>query len=96
LPILALDRNKAHVGTLYRFPDPRCIGPVGLDEGAHEPSGNQADFVTRLAQLPRPVVGTPAGLHGNETRLSIGEELRQSLAPDLPAVNLARLPVHPM
>ena len=72
-----LDRHEPHAwptGGLADGLSVGCVGLVTLDVGFHVLRWDQAHFVAKPNQLPRPMVSTRARLHGDQAARLLGEE----------------------
>ncbi len=77
LLLARLDRNEPHVRSADCLADGLgvgCIGLVALDVGLHVLRRDQAHFVTKPDELPRPVVSTRTCFHAHQAGWLFGEE----------------------
>ena len=99
LLLLRLDFNKAHGRARHRLTDRlrvRRIVLVPLHVRLHIPGRHQPDFMSKLRDLPRPVMRGSAGFNADKARSLLLKERQYLAAPQLPAHNNAARRINPM
>jgi hypothetical protein len=84
---------------LHCRPDGARIVPVvfvASHKRLHRLAGQQLDLMTHRREPPRPVLGTAAGSHANETRGPVGKVFEELLTPKLQVHDFSGLPIDPV